>query len=146
MDHERYADDDLRAIFDSIHTIAVVGASPDPVRPSHGVMRFLQARGYRVIPVNPMAAGATILGEPVRSDLAAVAEPVDMVDLFRRSDAVDPIVAAAIAKGVKVVWMQLGVRNDAAARRARAAGLRVVMDRCAAIEYSRLYGRGEPSH
>ena len=143
MDHDHYDDAYLRGILDEVRTIAVVGASPDPTRPSHSVMKFLQSKGYRVIPVNPQAAGETILGERVHADLATVTEAIDMVDIFRRSDAVEPIVAAAIAVGAKVVWMQLGVRNDVAARRAEAAGLKVVMNRCPKIEYFRL--RAEPA-
>ncbi|HUZ72020.1 MAG TPA: CoA-binding protein [Stellaceae bacterium] len=140
MDHDRYSDDYLRGILSEVRTIAMVGASPNRTRPSHLVMTFLQSKGYRVIPVNPQAAGETILGERVYGDLAEVTEPIDMVDIFRRSDAVEPIVAAAIAVGAKVVWMQLGVRNDAAARRGEAAGIKVVMNRCPEIEYARLHG------
>jgi predicted CoA-binding protein len=103
-------------------------------------MKYLQEKGYRVIPVNPQAAGEEILGEKVYRDLSEVPEKIDMVDLFRRSDAAGPLVDQAIAKGAKVVWMQLGVRNDEAAAKAEAAGLKVVMNRCPKIEYSRLHG------
>jgi predicted CoA-binding protein len=115
----------------------VVGWSPKPDRPSHGVAAFLKRRGYRVIPVNPGQAGQAALGEPVVATLAE-AGPVDMVDIFRRSEEAGAVVDEAIAVGAKVVWMQLGVIDEAAADRARAAGLRVVMDRCPAIEIPRL--------
>jgi len=137
MNHDDYADDYLRDILTRARTIAVVGASPRPHRPSHGVMRFLQRHGYRTIAVNPFAAG-DILGERVYGSLGAVGEPVDMVDIFRRSDAAGAVVDAAIAIGAKTIWMQLDVRDDAAAARAEAAGLTVVMNRCPAIEIPRL--------
>jgi uncharacterized protein len=138
VDHESYSDDYLRRILTEARTIAVVGASPRHERPSHRVMGYLQRRGYRTIPVNPNAAGALILGERCHARLADISEPVDMVDVFRRSAAAGEAVDAAIAKGAKVVWMQLGVRDDAAAARAAARGLRVVMNRCPAIEIPRL--------
>jgi uncharacterized protein len=138
VNDDAYPDDFLRSILTSVRTIAVVGASPRPERPSHGVMRFLQRRGYRAIPVNPFAAGGEILGEPVYARLADIGEPVDMVDIFRRSEMAGVAVDEAIAIGATVVWMQLGVRDDAAARRAEAAGFKVVMDRCPAIEIPRL--------
>jgi uncharacterized protein len=130
-------DAELRDILTSVTSIAVVGWSPKPERASHGVAVFLARRGYRVIPVNPGQAGQTALGETVRATLAE-AGPVDMVDIFRRSDEAGAVVDQAIATGAKVVWMQLGVVDEAAAARARAAGLRVVMDRCPAIEIPRL--------
>lgn len=130
-------DCDLRDILTTVRTIAVVGWSPRADRPSHRVAAFLAARGYRVIPVNPGQAGQTALGETVRATLAE-AGPVDMVDIFRRSQEAGAVVDDAIAAGAGVVWMQLGVADDAAAARARAAGLRVVMDRCPAIEIPRL--------
>ena len=117
----------------------MVGASPHWNRPSYFAMKYLQDKGFRVIPVNPRAAGETILGEKVYADLKEVPDKVDMVDVFRNSDAAGPIVDDAIAIGAKVVWMQLGVRNDEAAARAEAAGLQVVMNRCPKIEYSRLH-------
>jgi predicted CoA-binding protein len=138
LDHESYPDDYLRGILESVRTIAVVGASPRRERPSHGVMAYLQRRGYRTIPVNPNAAGGTINGERCYASLAEVPEPIDMVDVFRRKEAAGGVVDEAIAIGAKVVWMQLGVRDDAAAVRAEARGLRVVMNRCPAIEIPRL--------
>jgi predicted CoA-binding protein len=138
MDHRTYPDDYLWGILTSVRIIAVVGASPRPARPSHGVMRYLQRRGYRVIPINPFAAGEAILGERCYSTLADVPEPIDMVDIFRRSESAGAAVDAAIAKGAKVVWMQLGVIDAAAAARAEAHGIKVVMDRCPAIEIPRL--------
>ena len=138
MDHDHYSDAYLRDILAGVHTIAVVGASPRAQRPSHGVMRYLQRQGYRTIPVNPFAAGETILGERCYAKLAEVPEPVDMVDIFRRSKFAGAAVDDAIAVGAKVVWMQLAVVDADAAARAEAHGLKVVMDRCPAIEIPRL--------
>jgi uncharacterized protein len=139
MNHDdAYPDAYLREILTGARTIAVVGASPRPHRPSHGVMRFLQAHGYRCIPVNPLAAGSKINGEPVYARLADIKEQVDMVDIFRRSELAGASVDEAIAIGAKSVWMQLDVRDDAAAARAEAKGIKVVMDRCPAIEIPRL--------
>ena len=138
MDPLIYSDDFLRGILTSVRTIAVVGASPRPHRPSHGVMRYLQRRGYRVIPVNPFAAGEAILGERCYPTLADVPAAVDMVDIFRRSEAAGAAVDEAIAKGARAIWMQLGVIDSAAAARAEANGIKVVMDRCPAIEIPRL--------
>jgi predicted CoA-binding protein len=140
MDHDRYTDAYLRGVLASVRVIAMVGASPHWNRPSYFAMKYLQDKGYRVIPVNPRAQGETILGEKVYGALAEIPDKIDMVDVFRNSDAAGPIVDEAIAVGAKVVWMQLGVRNDAAAARAEAAGLTVVMNRCPKIEYSRLHG------
>jgi uncharacterized protein len=130
-------DPEIRDILRAVKTIAVVGWSPKPDRPSHGVAAFLKRRGYRVIPVNPGQAGQEALGERVVGSLAE-AGPVDMVDIFRRSEEAGAVVDQAIAAGAKVIWMQLGVIDEAAAERARAAGLQVVMDRCPAIEIPRL--------
>ena len=138
MDHEHYTDAYLRDILTSARTIAVVGASPRRGRPSHGVMAYLQRHGYRAIPVNPNAAGTEINGEICYASLAAVPEAIDMVDVFRRSEVAGAAVDDAIAIGAKVVWMQLGVRDDAAAARAEGAGVKVVMNRCPAIEIPRL--------
>ncbi len=136
----RYDDDFIRDILRTTRTIALVGASPNWNRPSYFVMKYLQRKNYRVIPVNPGAIGKEILGEPVVASLADIKEPVDMVDIFRNSEAAGTITDEAIAIGAKSVWMQIGVRNDAAADRATEAGLKVVMDRCPKIEYSRLCG------
>lgn len=140
MDHEHYSDAYLREVLGGVKTIAMVGASPNWNRPSSFAMKYLQGKGYRVIPVNPSVAGEEILGERVYATLKEVPDKVDMVDIFRNSAAAGPIVDDAIAIGAKVIWMQLGVRNDAAAARAEAAGLRVVMNRCPKIEWSRLHG------
>jgi len=138
MNHDTYSDDYIRSIFAHVKTIAMVGASPRPDRPSNHVMAFLQRKGFRVIPVNPQAAGQTIHGEKVVAALSDIAEPIDMVDIFRRSSEVAPVVDEAIAKHAKIVWMQLGVRDDKAAAKAEAAGIDVVMNRCPAIEMPRL--------
>jgi predicted CoA-binding protein len=138
MDHENYPDRYLREILTGARTIAVVGASPRRGRPSHRVMAYLQRRGYRTIPVNPNAAGGTIHGEPCYAALAEIPEPIDMVDVFRRTEAAGAVVDEAIAVGAKVVWMQLGVCDDAAAARAEARGIKIVMNRCPAIEIPRL--------
>jgi len=138
MDHDTYSDTYLRDILTNVRTIAVVGASPRRGRPSHRVMAYLQRQTYRTIPVNPNALGGTIHGETVYARLADIPEPIDMVDVFRRAEFAAGVVDEAIATGAKVVWMQLGVRDDAAAVRAEARGLKVVMNRCPAIEIPRL--------
>ncbi len=135
-----YPDAKLRHVLQTVKTIAMVGASKNWNRPSYFVMKYLQDKGYRVIPVNPGVAGQELLGETVYADLRSIPDKVDMVDVFRASDAVPGIVDDAIAIGAKVLWCQLGVRHDAAAARAEAAGLEVVMDRCPKIEYGRLGG------
>jgi len=135
-------DADIRALLEQTRTIALVGASDRPDRPSYRVMATLQAHGYRVIPVNPQITGEHIHGEFVFRDLAQLGDPIDMVDVFRNSAAAGEAVDQAIAIGAKSVWMQIGVINHEAAARAEAAGLKVVMDRCPAIELPRL---GVPS-
>ncbi len=132
------SDDDIRELLQNARTIALVGASDRPDRPSWRVMRTLQQHGYRVIPINPQITGEHVHGEFVFRDLAQLGDPIDIVDIFRASDKAGEAVDQAIAIGAKAVWMQLGVRDDAAAARAEAAGLRVVMDRCPAIELPRL--------
>ncbi len=139
-DELHYGDDEIRDVLRDVRVIAMVGASPKWNRPSHFAMKYLQQKGFRVIPVNPACAGEVILGEKVVATLAGVSVPVDMVDVFRNSEAAGPIADEAIAIHAKVLWMQLGVRNDDAAARARAAGLKVIMDRCPKIEYGRLFG------
>jgi predicted CoA-binding protein len=131
-----WADDtDIRKILDECRSIAVIGVSSNPARPSYGVASQMQARGYRMIPVNPNETN--VLGEQAFPSITAVAEPVDLVTIFRKPEDVPPIVEEAIAKGVKAVWMQEGVVNEAAAKRAREAGLLVVMDRCWFKEHRR---------
>ena len=131
-------DEEIAILLDEVRTIAMVGASDRPDRPSNGVMKFLQSRGYRVIPVNPMITGEHVHGEYVWRELAQIGEPIDLVDIFRRSSEVRPIVDQAIAIGAKAIWMQMGVIDEVAAARAEAAGLKVVMDRCPKIEIMRL--------
>lgn len=131
-------DADIRTLLEGARTIALVGASDRPDRPSFRVMATLQQHGYRVIPVNPQITGEHVHGEFVFRDLAQLGDPIDIVDIFRRSDAAGAVVDQAIAIGAKAVWMQLGVVDEEAAARAEAAGLKVVMDRCPAIEIERL--------
>ena len=128
----------IKALLESARTIALVGASDRPGRPSYGVMARLQQHGYRVIPVNPQITGEHVHGEFVFRDLHQLGDPIDIVDIFRRPEAAGEAVDEAIAIGAKAVWLQLGVINEAAAARAEAAGLQVVMDRCPAIEIPRL--------
>ncbi len=131
-------DDEIAQLLRDTRTIALVGASDRPSRPSYGVMRTLQMHGYRVFPVNPQITGEHVHGEYVWRELAQIGEPIDLVDIFRNSQAAGDAVDEAIAAGAKAVWMQLGVINQDAAARAEAAGLKVVMDRCPAIEIPRL--------
>jgi predicted CoA-binding protein len=130
--------DDIAELLRNARTIAMVGASDRPDRPSFGVMKFLQGQGYRVIPVNPTITGEHVHGEYVWRELSQIGEPIDIVDIFRKSEAVGAVVDEAIAVGAKAVWMQLGVIDEAAAARAEAAGLKVVMDKCPKIEFARL--------
>ena len=132
------SDHEIKALLQSVKTIALVGASANPTRDSHGVMAFLQHQGYRVIPVNPGLAGQDLLGERVAASLADIKGPIDMVDIFRNSEAAGPVVDEAIAAGAKAVWMQLGVINPEAAARAEAAGLKAVMNHCPKVEIPRL--------
>lgn len=140
MNHDSYTDAYIGDILNEVRTIAVVGASSNPSRPSYYVMKYLKRKGYRVIPVNPGLAGQELDGETAYASLRDIPEPVDMVDCFRGSDAIPPIVDEAIEIGAKVIWMQLGVRHDAAAAKAEAAGIKVVMNRCPKIEFGRLSG------
>jgi len=128
----------MREILRSTKTIAIAGASDKPHRASHGVMKFLQSKGYRCIPVNPRLAGNSVLGETVYPDLASIPMHIDMVDMFVNSELAGPLTDEAIAAGADAIWMQLEVINSAAAERAQKAGLRVVMDRCPAQEWGRL--------
>jgi predicted CoA-binding protein len=140
MNHDSYDDSTIRGILNTVKTIAVVGVSQKTSRPSYFVFKYLMERGYRMIPVNPGQAGGELLGQKVFATLADIPEPVDMVDIFRNSDAALGVVQEALALDPKprVIWMQLGVRNDDAARLAEDAGLKVVMNRCPKIEYGRL--------
>lgn len=140
MNHDDYDDDYILEILKETRTIGLVGASANWNRPSYFAMKYLQEKNFRVIPVNPGLAGQTLLGETVHASLDAIDTPIDMVDIFRNSEAAGPVTDDAIAIGAKVVWMQLSVRNDAAAKTAEAAGLKVVMNRCPKIEYARLSG------
>ena len=140
MNHDVYSDAYIRDILVSNRTIAMVGASSNTSRPSYFAMKYLQAKGFRIIPVNPGHAGHELLGETVYASLADIKEPVDIVDIFRNSEAALGISKEAIKMGARVVWMQLGVRNDEAAKLAEDAGLKVVMNRCPKIEYGRLSG------
>lgn len=142
MNHDFYDPKTIRDVLGSVKTIAVVGASANPARPSYGVMRFLIDKGYRVIPVNPGHAGGEILGRTVHARLADIPEPVDMVDVFRAADQLSGVIDEALALSTrpKVIWGQLSVRDDRAAEKAEAEGVTVIMDRCPAIEYPRLMG------
>jgi predicted CoA-binding protein len=140
MDHDNYPDSYIRGILNTVKTIAMVGISPKDVRPSYFAFKYLLERGYRMIPVNPGQVGRDILGQPVYGKLADIPEPIDMVDVFRAPQFALAIVeeALALARRPQVIWMQLGIRNAAAAALAEANGLKVVMDRCPKIEYGRL--------
>jgi predicted CoA-binding protein len=140
MNHEAYSDAYIRDILAQHRIIAMVGASPNTSRPSYFAMKYLKQKGFTVIPVNPGQAGKEILGERAYASLADLKQPVDIVDIFRSSEAALGVTREAIRIGAKVVWMQLGVRNDEAAKLAEDAGLRVVMNRCPKIEYGRLSG------
>lgn len=132
------SDDELRALLISARTIAVVGASDNPSRPSNGAIETLVTRGYEVFPVNPSLAGKTVHGRMTFESLTAIGRPMDIVDIFRKPADVGPVVDEAIATGAHCVWMQLGIVNEAAAAKARAAGLTVVMDDCIGIQLGRL--------
>jgi len=138
LNHRSYDPDLLRAILNRTKTIAVVGASTDLWRPSFGVTDYLRRVGYRVIPVNPMALGQSLHGEPFQASLLDIREPVDLVNVFRRPEAIPDVVEDAIAIGAPAIWLQLGIRHKAAARRAENAGMTVVMDRCISVEHRRL--------
>jgi hypothetical protein len=140
MTDDAYPDSFIRGVLNTVKTIAMVGISPKDNRPSYFAFKYLLERGYRMIPVNPGPAGKEILGQKVYARLADIPEPVDMIDIFRASEHVLPVVeeAIALAPKPKVVWMQLGIRNEAAARLAEDAGMQVVMNRCPKIEYGRL--------
>jgi predicted CoA-binding protein len=140
MNHDSYPDSYIRGILNTVNTIAVVGISPNTSRPSYFVFKYFLERGKHMIPVNPGQAGKDILGARVYARLADIPEPVDMVDIFRASEHVLPVVQEALALKPlpQVIWMQLGIRNDAAAALAEAAGVKVVMNRCPKIEYGRL--------
>jgi predicted CoA-binding protein len=142
MNHDSYSVEYIADILRSVKTIALVGASNNDVRPSYLVMKYLMGKGYKVIPVNPGLAGKTILNQPVYASLADIPMSIDMVDIFRNSEAAGPITDEALALPAKpkVVWMQLTVRNDEAAARAEAAGLQVVMDRCPKMEFGKASG------
>ncbi|GGA09551.1 CoA-binding protein [Neptunicoccus cionae] len=141
--NENYSDDLLRTVLKRTKVIACIGVSTNPIRPSHYVARYMGLRGYRVIPVNPVYAGEELLGEIVRGDLSELTdETVDMVDIFRRSEAVPPIVTQSLSllPALQTIWMQIGVCHAEAAAEAEAAGVTVIQNRCPKIEYQRLFG------
>lgn len=144
MSEFAYSNDALLGVLRQCRTIAMVGSSPNWVRPSFFAMKYLQTKGFRLIPVNPRAAGGEILGETAYESLSDVPGRFDMVDIFRRAKDVPPVVDEAIAlkdeKGIKCIWMQLGIHHGEAARKAEDAGLTVIMDRCVKIEFGRLSG------
>jgi uncharacterized protein len=140
--HDSYLDDNIRGILKSVRTIAIVGATNNPARPSYIVTKYLKERGYDVIPVNPRLTGHDVLGLPAYGALAEVPRPIDMVEIFRNSASAGPVTNEALALDPlpKVIWMQLSVRDDEAAARAEAKGITVIMNRCPKIEYGRLSG------
>lgn len=142
MNHDTYSPDYIRSILQSVKTIALVGASSNTVRPSYFVLKYLLDKGYEVIPVNPGLAGQELLGQKVYDSLKDIPKPIDMVDIFRNSEAAGPITDEALGLDPKpkVIWMQLSVRNDEAAAKAEAQGLQVVMNRCPKMEYGKLSG------
>lgn len=140
MTEPTYSDELITKVLRDVKTIALVGASANEVRPSYFVLKYLLQKGYRVFPVNPGLAGQDLLGQKVYASLEEINEPIDMVEVFRGGDAAGEITNQAIAVGAKVVWMQLGVVNEAAAQRAEDAGLTVIMNRCPKMEYGRLNG------
>ncbi|MGE0603955.1 MAG: CoA-binding protein [Xanthobacteraceae bacterium] len=142
MDHEKYDDSYIRGILHEVKSVAIVGASPKDNRPSHFVVKYLKERGYKVFPINPGQGDSEIAGVKAYAKLSDVPEPIDMIDVFRSSDAVPAVLdeALKLSPPPKVFWMQLSVRNEEAAKRAEEAGMKVVMDRCPKIEYGRLSG------
>ncbi|MBR0715697.1 CoA-binding protein [Bradyrhizobium liaoningense] len=140
MNHDAYPDNYIRGILNSVKSIAMVGASPVNVRPSYFAFKYLAQRGYDMIPVNPGHVGKELLGKPFVASLRDLGRPVDMIDIFRNSSHIIPVVEEALTLYPlpKVIWMQLGARDDAAAEKAEAAGIKVVMNRCPKIEYGRL--------
>ena len=140
MNHDAYNDDDIREILNGLKTVAMIGASPQNVRPSYFVFKYLAQRGYDMIPVNPGQVGKSLLGKPFVASLREIDRPIDMIDIFRSSEHIMPLVdeILTLTPLPKVIWLQLGVRNDEAAVKAEAAGLKMVMNRCPKIEYGRL--------
>ncbi|WP_316175231.1 CoA-binding protein [Bradyrhizobium sp. SZCCHNRI1073] len=140
MNHDTYPDDYIRGILNGVKVIAMVGASPSEIRPSFFAFKYLVQRGYDMIPINPGHVGKSLMGRPFVASLADIDRPIDMVDIFRSSQHIMPVVDEALRLSPlpKVIWMQLGARDDAAAEKAEAAGLKVVMNRCPKIEYGRL--------
>jgi uncharacterized protein len=140
MNHDAYPDSYIREILSGVKTIAMVGASPVNVRPSYFAFKYLAERGYDMIPVNPGHVGKSLVGKPFVASLKDIGHPIDMVDIFRSSSHIMPVVDEALSLPVppKVIWMQLGARDDQAAAKAEAAGIKVVMNRCPKIEYGRL--------
>jgi predicted CoA-binding protein len=140
MNHDSYSDDHIREILNSVKTVAMVGASPQNVRPSYFVFKYLAERGYDMIPVNPGQVGKSLIGKPFVGSLREIDRPIDMVDIFRSADHIMPVLDEILALPAlpKVIWLQLGVRHDEAAAKAEAAGMKVIMNRCPKIEYGRL--------